>query len=475
MRDPAAFLVQAKGWSDWILDHFEWMFNWSIFACLLLVVIVYFSPLGKVTIGGEGAKCLLSPWRWFAVTICTTVAAGILFWGTAEPIFYLSGPPAAGEGNPAVFAMSAMFLHWTLTPYGMYTFGGLLFALVYYNRRQPFALSSMLEPLFGTGVHNRIGALLDAVCLFALVAGMAAALGAGALALVGGTGLAATPLALGLIVLIIVAAFTVSAVSGLQRGIRVLSSINIVGFFVLALFVFLSGPTADALSLSGEGAVDYVVNFLPRNLGLDPGLGVDWRQDWTSFYWAVWFAWAPVSALFLGRIGVGYTVRQFIRVNLVYTSLFGAFWMVCFAAAALVTDADGALTLALQTDGAQAVTYALLETLPLADYTPFIFLILIFLSYVTAADSNITAMSALCVEGVTPDKPEAPLFVKLLWGGLIGALAWVLVAFAGLDGIRLISTLGGFPAMLLFVVAGLSLVRLVYDSFSGVDAGAKKS
>ncbi len=455
--------------------RFDWLFNWSMFACLLVVLAAYVSPLGRVRIGGEEAKPLLSRPRWFAVTVCTTIATGILFWGTAEPIYHLSGPPEAGLENPAAFAMSTMFLHWTVTPYGMYTLGGLLFALVFYNRKQPFALSSLLEPVFGGGIHSRGGAVIDVVCLFALVTGMAGSLGAGILSLSGGLGWGKSPAVLALITGAIVLAFCISAVSGLQRGIRLLSSVNVVGFLCLALFVFFAGPTLMALELSLDGAGDFVATFISRNLGLDPGIDAAWGRAWTSFYWAGWYAWAPVTALFLGRLGVGYTVREFIRVNLLYTSLFGAFWMICFGAIGLVTDESGLLTTVLTEQGPEAVIYALLDTLPLETFTPWLFLVLVFLSYVTAADSNISAMSALCMEGITPEAAEAPLYIKLLWGGTIGTVAWVMISFAGVDGIRLINTLGGFPAMFLFLLAGLSLLRMVYNSFKvGADAGAKK-
>ena len=466
---PEEMVAVLKGCSGWLMGHFDWLFNWSMFACLLVVLAAYVSPLGRVRIGGAAAKPLLSRPRWFAVTVCTTIATGVLFWGTAEPIYHFSGPPEAGLDDPAVFAMSTMLLHWTVTPYGMYTLGGLLFALSFYNRRQPFALSSLLEPLFGERVHRLGGAVIDSVCLFALVAGMAGSLGAGSLSLSGGLGFGRTPLVLGLVIGAIVLAFCFSAASGLQRGIRMLSSINVTGFLCLALFVFFAGPTVEALGLSLTGTVEYITTFVPRNLGLDEGIDAAWGRAWTTFYWAGWYAWAPVTALFLGRLGVGYTVREFIRVNLLYTSLFGAFWMVCFAAIGLVTDESGLLSAALTKDGPEAVIYALFETLPLREITPCLFLVLVFLSYVTAADSNVSAMSALCVYGITPERPEAPLFVKLLWGGIIGTVAWVMVAFAGVDGIRLVNTLGGFPAMLLFLLAGMSLARLVYGAFGGED------
>nr|WP_256534248.1 BCCT family transporter [Lewinella sp. JB7] len=476
LRDPLALIGLARGASDWILDHFDWLFSWSCAAFLLLLGCVYFSPLGRVIIGGDKTRRLLPPWRWFAITACTTIATGILFWGIAEPVYHLSAPPSAGEGAPAVFALSTLFLHWTLTPYAIYTVGGLLFALGFYNHGQPFSLSTLLAPVLGERVHAYGGAAIDALCLFALIAGMAAALGAGSLALHGGiTGYAggdagATPTQLAMIIGSIVVAFSISAVSGLQRGIRVLSNYNIIGFLLLAVFVFVAGPLRETVSLAGRAVLDYLITFVPRNLGLDPGIPKDWSHAWTSFYWANWYAWAPVTALFLGRLARGYSVRRFIEVNLLATSLFGACWMVAFGGTALVIDGSSGelLSAALAARGPEAVAYTLLEQLPGLRVTAAVFLLLVFLSYVTAADSNVSAMSALCMRGIGPDSAEASGGIKLLWGVVIGGTSWVLVSFAGLDGIRLISTLGGFPAMLLFLVGAVGLSRLVIKSF-GAD------
>lgn len=468
VRDPTGLVTNAQSWSNWILTHFDWLFNWSIFACLLLVLAIYVSPLGRVKIGGTNAKPLLSRWRWFAITVCTTIATGILFWGPAEPLAHLSNTPAAGTEDPAVFAVSTLFLHWTLTPYGMYTMVGLLFALAYYNRRQPFALSSLLEPILGAGIHHRGGTIIDAICLFALVAGMAGSLGGGVLSLSGGLGWGQSPLILAGITGLIVLAFSLSAATGLQRGIRLLSSVNLIGFLILAAFVFLLGPTLEALELSGRGVVDYAVNFVPRNLGLDPGISEEWNHGWTCFYWANWYAWAPITGLFLGRLGVGYTVREFIRTNLLYTSLFGAFWMICFGAMAIVMD-DGSLAAAYANGGEEEALYALLNMLPGSGITAVFALVLIFLSYVTAADSNISALSGLCVRGVTPEAPESPLWIKTMWGGIIGFTAWLLITEAGVQGIKLISTLGGFPAMLLLIIAMLGGLRML---IKGANAGA---
>ena len=473
------FFEDAQAVVNWLLLHFDWLFSWSTFLFVLLVAAVYFSPLGKQKIGGEEAKPILSRWRWFAITLCTTIATGILFWGTAEPIFHLSSPPTGSGDDPAAFAMSTLFMHWTITPYAIYTVAGLSFALAYYTYKQPFSLSSMLYPLVGERAHGWPGQLIDAVCLFALVAGMAASLGTGILAIDGGLSgfLETSPENAGaippettfpgfryaMIGLAIVAAFLLSAASGLQRGIRILSNFNALGFIALAFFVLCFGPTRHLFALAGKGVVDFVVHFLPRSSNIGNPIPSDWQHSWTIFYWANWFAWAPISALFLGRLSVGYRVREYIQTNLLWPSLFGALWMVIFGGSSIALDAEtgGAFQAGLIENGPESVVYQLFGELPATKLFSGLLLVLLFLSYVTAADSNISAMGGLSVQGISPEQPEAPLYIRLIWGLVIGLVSWVMITFAGVDGVKLISTIGGFPAMLLIILVGLGLLRLL--------------
>ena len=325
----------------------------------------------------------------------------------------------------------------------------------------------MLYPLFGDKAHGWVGQLTDAICLFALVAGMAASLGAGILTLTGGlelfTNLQEGPLLYGLICIAIVAAFLVSAATGLQKGIRTLSNINALGFIALAIFVLTFGPTRDMLQIAGTGLVDYFSHFLSRSTNINNPIPREWQHGWTAFYWANWFAWAPITALFLGRLGVGYTVRQFVQTNLIFPSIFGGLWMIIFSGASISFDGQlaGAFQKLLGESGPESIIYQLFEQLPAAGFISAFFLTIVFLSYVTAADSNISAMSALSVKGISPERPEAPLYIRLIWGLVIGLVAWVMITYAGIDGIKLISTLGGFPAMLLITLVGIGLLRML--------------
>lgn len=461
-----AFFEAEVALNEWILRYFGAVFAGAGLAFLALLGIVALSPLGKTIIGGPDARPLLGRWRWFAVMLCTTIATGILFWGAAEPLFHLNAPPPMlglepGSDAAATFAMSTMFLHWTLTPYGIYTVAALAFALVYYNRREPFSLSSLFVPLIGQRAHGKVGSAIDIICLYALVAGMAASMGAGILALAGGIEVlggfsGGAGLRWGIMILI-VASFLISAATGLQKGIAGLSVLNTWIFFAIIAFVLLAGPTAEMLGLSLRGGAEYFATFVPRNLGLD--VDGDWSRQWTIFYWGNWFAWAPVTALFLGRLAVGYSVRAFILFNLILPSLFGAAWMTAIAGAAIVADQHSGASLyaILTAQGPDPILFRLFDALGGGPAMTGVVLFAIFLSYVAGADANVSAMSALSTHGITPENPEAPLAIQIVWGVTVGLVAMVLVAAAGLDGIRMMSVLGGFPALFVIIGAALSL------------------
>ena len=467
------FLSATISVKVWVLKQFGPVFTWSTFFFLLIVCLVYFSKIGRLKIGGDNAVPELSKWKWFAVTLCTTIATGILFWGPAEPLYHYHMPPEGvlllPQSKPAAhFAISTVLMHWTLTPYGIYTMAALVFAIGYYNYKQPFNLGTLLYPVFGKYSQGTLGSVVSIISLIGLVAGMAASLGAGMLSIKGGIeSLFRVKTSTGLLIIIgmlIIGTFIFSAASGLKKGIQKLSSFNAFAFFLLIVFVFVFGPTTHILIQSFEGLKDYVLNFFQRSTMIWSGIDKDWLNDWTIFYWSNWMAWTPVTALFLGRISKGYTVRQFIHFNLLLPALFGGIWMMVFSNTAIYFDqlAEGALFELLQTFGQEQVAFYIFEKLPFSKILSLFFLVAIFISYVTAADSNISAMSSITSYGISPEKPEAPLWIKITWGILIGAISLLMITLADVEGIKMISILGGFPALILLILVAIGLVKLVF-------------
>ncbi|MEL6989859.1 MAG: BCCT family transporter, partial [Bacteroidota bacterium] len=266
---------------------------------------------------------------------------------------------------------------------------------------------------------------------------------------------------IGLIGIAIISSFILSAISGLQKGIKILSNFNIYAFIVLAVFVLFLGPFQDIIQFFFKGVKEYATTFISRSINIGSNIDPEWRNDWTTFYFANWFAWAPIASLFLGKIAKGYSVRNYISFNLILPSIFAILWMSIFSGTTLsfnISDGNGLFNLMNQS-GEEAVLYAVLLKLPLGKILSIVILGIIFLSYVTAADSNISAMALMSVK----DEQQNNLRIKIAWGLVIGTLTYIMLASSGIDGIRMLSVLGGFPALFIIIGVAAVLIKLLFS------------
>jgi choline-glycine betaine transporter len=463
------FLAGLNAVTGWILNNFAWAFNLTVLACVITIIFIWFSPLGKVRIGGNKARPIMKFWDLAWITLCTIIAAGILFWACAEPMYHMYAPPAAagvqaGSAGSAIFAMKTMFLEWTWSPCAIYTVATILFAFVFYNMNQPYSMGSALVPVFGEKV-KRYNTVVDVICLFALVAGMAASLGTGTLTIGGGIenrfGIPSAPLSWGIIIAVIVTSFVASSISGVMRGIRMLSNINTKVYMVLIIFLLVFGPTAFMLNFTTESMGAYLRDFFSMSLMTGDIFQDSWAKSWPIFYWCNWLAWTPITAVFLGKILKGYTVRDAIKCNLVIPAVFGTIWIGLFATASIYYELNGiGLYDTLLDKGAEAVVYVVFEQLPLAVIVIPFYLFIVFISFVTAADSNTNAMAGLCTHGITVEEQESWPWLKVVWGVSIAVMTWILISFAGIDGIKAASNLGGFPNMFLVIIMIIGLWKI---------------
>ncbi|MBR0576351.1 BCCT family transporter [Proteiniclasticum sp. BAD-10] len=478
--DKEAFSNVVNGTNSWILVNFGWLFSLSGIIFLIVIIGLYFSPFGKVKIGGSKAKPLLGRFEWFSITLTTGIAIGLLFWATAEPMYHLLAPPASLNIEPsspeaAVFSLSSLMLHWTFTPYAIYTVPAVIFAFAYYNMKKPYSLGSTMDPILGKKSYGKIGQGIDAICLYALVGGMAASLGTGVLTVSGGLtylfGIESNPTLWLIVDIVIVVAFVLSAITGLMNGVKNLSKINTWLFIGLAIFVFAVGPTVYILNLGVESFADYITNFMQKSLFTGIIQGDSWPQGWTMFYWANWLAWAPITGLFLGRISYGYKVKDMIMTNFILPSLFGLLWMSIYGGGAIYSQLNGVpIAEAVTSQGPEAAVYLFFSQYPLAKIIIPIFIFAAFLSYVTGADAMTSSMGGMSTTGISPDSPEPSIGMKVFWGALLCIVSWVMLAFAGIDGIKMLSNLGGFPALFLELAMAYSIVKVAknpmkYDTF----------
>ncbi len=476
-----AFNAVIMSITNFILDKFSWMFALMAFVCVILIIAAYVTKFGGVRIGGSKARPIMNMSNYVWIVLCTIMAAGILLWACAEPLYHYYGPPSSvtAESPDAIrFLMSDIFLEWTFTPMCIYGAPAILFAFLFYNAKKKYSLGSLLYPALPYNMAEKCSPIVDVICLLALVCGMSASMGSAVFLLAEGssslTGGAITsgPFVWTVVGAVIVAAFVASAVSGLMNGIRILSTINSRIYMALGLFVFIFGPTFYILSLTVEGFGEYLTEFAKMSLFVSAADGDGWAWWWPVFYWCNWMAWMPVTSVFLGRISRGYTVREAIRVIVVYPSLFSVAWLGLFSSSSMYYELAGkGINDAMTESGTAAATYAVLQQMPISVITIAVFLIIVLVSFVTASDSNTNAMSGLCMDGLSAEDQESPSWLKIVWGVTIGAMCIIFVnAFQSTDALKYLSNLGGFPVVFFLIIITISFVKVMsnpkkYDTF----------
>lgn len=463
--NPEGFESFANKANSYLLEIFSYGFVYVSFLAFIIIILSLISPkLSRVRIGGDNAKPEFSKLKYFSIVLCTTVATGILFWGAAEPIYHISTPPLGIKQNSndaKIFALEAVFLHWTFIPYAIYTLIALMFAIGYYNKTGDLTLRSSLFPFEILRKSKSVGIAIDNLSLFALLLGMSASLGAGILTLSGGIrsilGIEESSILLIVIALIIILAFILSAISGIHGGISLFSNINFYIFLIFAFLVFLFSNPIEIMNTSFDSLSSFASNFFRDSLHIIDK-SPDWAQGWTVFNWANWMAWAPITGIFLGRIAYGLTVSQLIIFNWLLPSLFGIVWMSVFSGASLNLHFSGNIDLinSLNNSGPESIIYLILNELPLASLLIFLFLLAVFLSYVTAADSNLEAISSITQKS---DSNSKGIILKIFWGLLIGIVSLIMINTIGINGIKILSNLGGLPVLILMVFLILGLIK----------------
>ena len=481
------FLKVTTAAKSFMTHELGWVFSIAGVVSVILVILAYFSPLGNVRIGGENAKPLLKKRTWFAITLTTTIAAGILFWGTAEPIFHLSNPPKSLGIEPmsadaAKFAMETLYLHWTFIPYAFYSVPTIVFAFAYYNMKRSFSVGSQISPALKNVNQNKINVVVDAVILFAVSAAIASSFGTSVMNMGGGIyslfGIDNGKTLWIFITIIGTIAFIISSSTGLLKGIRVLADFNIYLYYIIIAALIILGPTVYMFAVGTESFGGFLSHFFEKALFTGEAAHDDWASGWTTFYWSNWMAWAPVTAVFLARIAYGYTVKEVIMMNFVIPGFFSVLWMTVLGGSAINFQMTGQVDLVsiLNEQGSGAAAYAVLNHLPFSGILIGLYLLAVMISFITATDSTTNAMASISSTGITAASQEAPVFIKITWGVIVGAVALIFISTLGIDGIKTLSYLGGFPALFLGIFSILSLIFIMRNpgKFDRVSKAANK-
>ncbi|WP_263143366.1 BCCT family transporter [Pseudomonas alcaligenes] len=475
-----AFPEAAGAWLQraqaWLSRSFGWYYMLAIGAYLFFVLYLAFSRYGDLRLGEDHERPDFSYGAWAGMLFSSGIGISLLYFAASEPLDHFYNPPEgeAGSAFAARQALQLTFLHWGVHGWAIYALVGLAVGYFAYRHKQPLALRSALYPLFGTRLmHGWVGDAVDCFGIFVTLLGLVTNLGIGSLQVSSGLeylfGLPHSRAALLTVILVMSAVATLAAVSGVEKGIRRLSNLNILLFSGLLLFVLFAGQTLHLLNGLVQNLGDYLNGLILKTFDLYVYTGPAARSEawmglWTLFYWAWWISWAPFVGMFIARISRGRTVRELICGVLLIPLGFTLAWLSIFGNSAMdLVTAGGAADLSKAALEQPSMSiYLLLEHYPWAKAVIGLSICVGFVLFLTPADSGSVMLANLSRKGGELDE-DAPHWLRIFWSVLI-TLVTIGLLFAGnFTAMQTVVVLAGLPfsvVLLLYMAALLKAMRL---------------
>ena len=446
-----------------ITETFGWFLILCVQGILILCVYLAISRFGCIRIGGPGARPKYTRTAWFSMLFSAGMGIGLMFWGVAEPVLHFQSPPGMPGLTPraAERAMDLSFLHWGFHAWAIYALVGLSLAYFCFNRGLPLTVRSAFYPILGKRINGPLGNLIDILAVVATLFGVATSLGLGVAQINAGLnylfGVSVSPtIQLGLIV-IITAVATMSVVSGLDKGIKMLSQLNLLAALVLMLFLFAIGPSLFLAKGFVQNFGHYLQNLLSLGSWTETfSRDLHWQSNWTIFYWSWWIAWSPFVGMFIARISYGRSVREFLLGVLVVPSLLTFLWFSVFGGSAIFEAmfVDTSILDAVNSNVATAL-FELLGGFPFAGITSLIALMLVFVFFVTSSDSGSLVIDIITSGG----NLDPPVAQRIFWAVSEGVVAAVLTVGGGLVALQTASIMAGLPFAIVLVLMAWGLLR----------------
>ncbi len=457
---PKALAKTTDSALAYLTTSWGWLYLGSASIFVALAAAVALSPLGKIRLGKNDDKPEFSRISWFAMLFSAGMGIGLVFWSIAEPMYHFLSPPAGVGGNieAARLASEIFFFHWGFHAWGIYVVVGLAMAYSRFRKGRPGLISQCLIPIFGErAMTGWPGNVIDVLAIWATVMGVVTSLGLGALQISSGlsasagfpSGIATTFA----VIAVITVLYIISAVSGVDKGIKILSNLNVALMMLMLVFFIGFGPTRFLLSTFWSSFTSYLTDLVPLSLSSHPFGNRQWAESWTVFYWAWWVAWAPFVGAFIARISRGRTIREFIFVVMLLPALFSFIFSSALGGTALNIDLfQGGNIGELVKTNLEVALFETLRHLPAYTLLAVLANLLIASFFITSADSATYVISSFTTNG----SQRADKRLTIFWGFSLGAVAAVLLYAGGLKALQTASILGSFPflfVMLLLIAA----------------------
>lgn len=459
-QQTQALFGSAKAW---VADDAGWFTVLAVAGFLVFVIGVALSSFGRLKLGPDHSQPDYKYGTWFAMLFAAGMGIGLMYFGVAEPVMHFADPPV-GEARTVAAARQAMritFFHWGIHAWAIYAVVALSLAYFAYRHGLPLRIRSSLYPLIGERIHGPMGHAVDTFAVLGTIFGLATSLGLGVIQINSGLHYlfgvqVGAGVQMALIAGITLVA-TVSAFTGLDRGVRRLSELNMVLAVLLLAFILMAGPTVHLLQAFVQNTGMYVSNVFGMTFNLYAYEPTGWIGGWTLFYWGWWIAWSPFVGMFIARISRGRTVREFVVGVLLVPLGFTFLWMTIYGNSALflaMAEGGGALVQAVADDSSVAL-YRFLEQLPLAGLTSTIATLLVVMFFVTSADSGALVIDMLSSKG----EDESPVWQRIFWALLVGAIAVALLAAGGLTALQAGTIAAALPFTIVMILMCWGLAR----------------
>lgn len=459
----SSFANFANSLLGFLTNNFGWAYLISMLIFVVFAIILAFSKYGNLKLGPDDSEPEYSNASWFAMLFGAGMGIGLVFWGVAEPLSHFVAPPGmeAGSVEAADFAMKSSFMHWGFHPWANYSIIGLALAYFQFRKDKPGLISSIFIPLLGEErVNGPIGKLIDILAVFATVAGVATSLGLGTLQINSGLNylfnIPETALIQILIILIITVITIWTAVSGIDKGIKILGDINLYIASGLLILVIILGPTLAIINNFTNGLGLYISDFIKDSLSISAFGDNSWVNNWRIFYWAWWIAWAPFVGSFIARISKGRTIKEFVGGVILAPALVSIVWFAAFGSLGLnLTDVVGLDTLSQAAQFPETALFKVFEYYPLTNILSFITVILLTTFFITSSNSATFVLGMFTSNGdLNPTNSK-----KFLWGVVQALLATALLLSGGLEALQTASVAAAFPFIFVMLLAMVSLMK----------------
>ena len=466
-------LDQVSRWFDIINEaivmNFDWLIILSSNIFIIVCLFLALSRLGTVRIGGVHAQKEFSNFAWYSMLLSAGMGIGLMFWAVGEPLYhFVQAPPIFESPEAAETAMATTFLHWGLHPWGIYALMSLGLAFFAFNMQLPLSLRSLFYPLFKEKISGPLGDVIDTFAVLSVLFGLATSLGLGIQQINSGLdyimGIGFNVGIQVILIVIITLIAIVSVISGIDKGIKFLATLNMKIAFIFMMIIFLLGPSGYIIRLFSNSLGLYLGNIVQDAFYVSGGS--PWQGEWTIFYLAWWISWSPFVGMFIARISKGRTVRELILGVLIVPSLLSFFWLSVFGGTAISINnvLDGSLFAVVQ-DNLPVALFEMINYLNvplLADAARIgmfiLATVLVIVYFITSSDSGSLVVDKMTSGG----KVNTPTKQRVFWCSMEGLIAAVLLVIGGEKALEALQTAvisAGLPLSIILVVMIISLIK----------------